>query len=149
MNHDDTVYLRKPTARTTVVRTQGELNAAARQGTIVETSRATKVSNRAHHVDTDHRRIAQLDRSDDVRPPEPVKLTVSKAISKARMDKKITQKELATKINERDTLIRDYEGGKVAPDQQVLSKTERVLGVKLRGKDIGEPLPARGSAKKK
>ncbi|CAG8529920.1 9504_t:CDS:2, partial [Dentiscutata heterogama] len=36
--------------------------------------------------------------------------------------------------------INDYEMSRTIPNQQVLAKLERVLGVKLRGKNIGEPL---------
>lgn len=43
-------------------------------------------------------------------------------------------------------MINDYESGKAVPNQQVLAKLERALGVKLRGKDIGSPL---GGPKKK
>lgn len=36
--------------------------------------------------------------------------------------------------------VNEYESGKAIPNQQVLGKLERALGVKLRGKNIGEPL---------
>ncbi|KAJ2889713.1 multiprotein-bridging factor 1 [Coemansia aciculifera] len=146
---DRETVLRKPKARTAVIRNQSELNAAARQGAIVDTHRALNVANKAHHVDTDHRRIAHLDRSDDVKPPEKVTLSVSQAMRKARADKGMSQKDLATKINEKDTIIKDYESGSAIPNQMILAKIERLLGVKLQGKkDIGKPLPPRGSKNK-
>ncbi|KAJ2457486.1 multiprotein-bridging factor 1, partial [Coemansia sp. RSA 2424] len=136
-------------ARTAVVRNQSELNAAARQGAIVETHRASNVANKAHHVDTDHRRIAHLDRTDDVKPPEKVTLSVSQAMRKARADSGLSQKDLATKVNEKESTIKDYESGNAIPVQQILAKIERQLGVKLQGKkDIGKPLPPRGSKNK-
>jgi len=69
-----------------------------------------------------------------------VSMDVSKAIQKGRTEKGMTQKDLAGKINEKPTLINDYESGKAIPNAQVLGKMERILGIKLRGKDIGTPL---------
>ncbi|KAE8705831.1 Multiprotein-bridging factor 1c [Hibiscus syriacus] len=36
-------------------------------------------------------------------------------------------------------VVQEYENGKAVPNQAVLAKIERVLGVKLRGKRIGRP----------
>ncbi len=69
-----------------------------------------------------------------------VSMDVSKTIQKVRLDKGLTQKDLAGKINEKPTIINDYESGKAIPNPQVLGKMERILGIKLRGKDIGTPL---------
>ncbi len=69
-----------------------------------------------------------------------VSVSVSKAIADARRAKELTQKDLATKINEKPQIVNEYESGKGVPNQQILAKMERVLGVKLRGKDIGSPL---------
>jgi putative transcription factor len=49
------------------------------------------------------------------------------------MELKLSQKDVAQKINEKPSVIQDYESGKAIPNPQVLSKLERVLGVKLRG----------------
>lgn len=52
----------------------------------------------------------------------------------ARMELKLSQKEVAQKINEKPSVLQDYEAGKAIPNAQILSKLERTLGVKLRGK---------------
>lgn len=52
----------------------------------------------------------------------------------------MTQKDLAVRINEKPSVIQEYESGKAIPHAQILSKMERILGVKLRGKDIGNPV---------
>ncbi len=44
------------------------------------------------------------------------------------------------RINEQATVVNTYEAGKAIPNNQILGKLERALGVKLRGKDIGAPL---------
>ena len=49
------------------------------------------------------------------------------------MELKLSQKDVAQKVNEKPSVIQDYESGKAIPNPQILSKLERVLGVKLRG----------------
>lgn len=103
-------------------------------------------------------------RTDDRVPTE-----LKKAIMQARMDKKLTQAQLAQVsllysytcdfstcarlmiflvalsgvtsffsleqlINEKPQIIQEYESGKAIPNQQIISKLERALGAKLRGK---------------
>lgn len=53
---------------------------------------------------------------------------------------KMTQKELAVKVNEKDSIIREYETGSAIPNQQILMKLQRALGVKLTGSNIGEKI---------
>lgn len=50
------------------------------------------------------------------------------------MEKSFTQKDLAQKVNEKPSVIQDYESSKAIPNPQILGKLERILGVKLRGK---------------
>lgn len=59
---------------------------------------------------------------------------VRQAIQKARLEKKMSQTELAKLINEQPKVVQEYENGKAVPNQAILAKMERVLGVKLRGK---------------
>ncbi|KAK6259285.1 hypothetical protein SCA6_013759 [Theobroma cacao] len=59
---------------------------------------------------------------------------LKKNIMQARMDKKMTQAQLAQMINEKPQVIQEYESGKAIPNQQIISKLERALGTKLRGK---------------
>lgn len=90
-------------------------------------------------------------------------------IMKARQAKGMTQKELATvsrtflarsfdprrlrpcallllqKMSEKPQVVNQYESGAAIPNNQVLGKMERILGVKLRG----APGPVGGKKKKK
>lgn len=59
---------------------------------------------------------------------------VRQLVQKARLEKKMSQAELAKQINERPQVVQEYENGKAVPNQAVLAKMEKVLGVKLRGK---------------
>jgi ribosome-binding protein aMBF1 (putative translation factor) len=43
----------------------------------------------------------------------------------------MTQKELATAINEKPQVVAEYESGKAIPNPQIILKLERSLGVKL------------------
>ncbi|XAR53319.1 hypothetical protein NMG60_11021840 [Bertholletia excelsa] len=59
---------------------------------------------------------------------------VSVEVRQARIEKKMSQADLAKQINELPRVVQEYENGKAVPNQAVLAKMERVLGVKLRGK---------------
>ncbi|KZP29836.1 ylMBF1 [Athelia psychrophila] len=124
----------------TVTRNQGDLNAARRAGAVVGTDKKISSGGNKAHVGTDHQRIAKLDRENEVAPPAKIAPSVGKAIQTGRQDKSFTQKDLAQKVNEKPSVIQDYEAGKAIPNPQVLSKLERALGVKLRGSDIGKKL---------
>ncbi|CAN6442201.1 unnamed protein product [Victoria cruziana] len=76
----------------------------------------------------------KLDEAEEPAAFEKVSADVRSAIQKARVEKKMSQAELAKQINERAQVVQEYESGKAIPHQAVLAKMERVLGVKLRGK---------------
>jgi len=97
------------------------------------------VGNKSAGGGGDHQHIAKIDRETDIIAPVKVSLSVGKAIQQARMEKPWTQKELSAKVNEKASVINDYEMGRAIPNQQVLSKLERALGVRLRGKSVGQP----------
>lgn len=48
------------------------------------------------------------------------------------------------KICEKQQVVTDYEAGRGIPNNMVLGKIERVIGIKLRGKDRGQPLAPPG-----
>ncbi|KAN0063858.1 multiprotein-bridging factor 1 [Thecaphora frezii] len=115
-------------------------------GAITENDRKTSAGTNKNVHGPDHQRIAKLDRENEVAPPPKVAPSVGKAIQAARQHLGLTQKDLGTKIMEKPQVIAEYESGKAIPNPQILGKMERVLQVKLRGKDIGTPL---GGPKKK
>ncbi|PRT53777.1 Multiprotein-bridging factor 1 [Wickerhamiella sorbophila] len=130
--------------RATVARSQAEINAARRSGNVLAVEKKFAAGNKSGNPEG--QRLAKIDRDDNVAPPAKISADVGKAIQKGRQDKNLTQKDLATAINEKPQVINDYEAGRAVPNQQVLGKIERKLGIKLRGKDIGSPL---GGPKKK
>lgn len=127
--------------RERVARSAGELNAARRSGAVLGTEKKYGTTNTKSNPEG--QRLTKLDNTDDIVAVKKVDVSVGKAIQQARQEKKFTQKDLATKINEKPQVINDYEAGRAVPNQQLLGKLERALGVKLRGKNIGEPLFAK------
>ncbi|GJE86799.1 MBF1-domain-containing protein [Phanerochaete sordida] len=113
---------------------------ARRVGAVVATDKKVAGGNNKAHASTDHQKIAKLDRENEVAPPPKVAPSVGKAIQTARMEKELSQKDLAQKVNEKPSVIQDYESSRAIPNPQILGKLERVLGVKLRGSNIGEKL---------
>ncbi|KAG5569127.1 hypothetical protein H5410_058893 [Solanum commersonii] len=76
----------------------------------------------------------KLDEDTENLSHQKVPTELKKAIMQARQDKKLTQSQLAQLINEKPQIIQEYESGKAIPNQQIISKLERALGAKLRGK---------------
>ena len=60
-------------------------------------------------------------------------------IQKARVEKGWTQKDLAQRLNEKPQVVNEFESGVALNNQGTLAKMERALGVRLRGKNKGEP----------
>eukprot|EP00529_Nitzschia_sp_RCC80_P035445 CAMPEP_0113453940 /NCGR_PEP_ID=MMETSP0014_2-20120614/7611_1 /TAXON_ID=2857 /ORGANISM="Nitzschia sp." /LENGTH=177 /DNA_ID=CAMNT_0000345339 /DNA_START=82 /DNA_END=615 /DNA_ORIENTATION=- /assembly_acc=CAM_ASM_000159 len=91
----------------------------------------------------------KLEEATDVGTIAKVDKSLSKAIMQARTAKKMTQKEVATAINEKPQVIAEYESGKAIPNPQIISKLERKLGTKLPrpGKSKAPPKTGAGGAK--
>ncbi|RPD65865.1 ylMBF1 [Lentinus tigrinus ALCF2SS1-7] len=137
---DSKVVIGQKAKAAKVTRNTSDLNAARRAGAVVGTEKkVTGGANKAHQG-TDHQKIAKLDRENEVAPPPKISPTVGKAMQTARMEKNLSQKDVAQKINEKPSVLQDYEAGRAIPNPQILAKLERVLGVKLRGADIGKKL---------
>jgi len=60
----------------------------------------------------------------------------SARIRNARSQKGLTQKDLAMKINERLTVLSKIETGDMRPDDKIVAKLEKELGVKLKEKVV-------------
>ncbi|KAJ3974733.1 multi protein bridging factor 1-domain-containing protein [Lentinula raphanica] len=123
-----------------VTKKDSEINGARRTGAVVATDKKTTNGLNKAHQGTDHQKIAKLDRENEVAPPTKVALSVGRAMATARAELKLTQRDLAQKVNEKPSVMQDYESGKAIPSPQILGKLERALGVKLRGSNIGDKL---------
>jgi len=124
----------------------GAVNAARRQGGDVSTS--TKYGAAMNTQKGTTLNTAKLDAETEELRHNTVDLNVGKLIQQGRQAKGWTQKDLATKICEKPQIITEYEQGKAIPNQNILGKIERAVGMKLRGKDKGKPLePKKGNKK--
>ncbi|XP_023878147.1 multiprotein-bridging factor 1c [Quercus suber] len=108
------------------------VNQALRTGAAVQTvKKAVAGSNKKAAPAVNAKK---LDEAAEPAPLDRVSTEVKQLIQKARLEKKMSQAVLAKQINERPQVVQEYENGKAVPNQAVLAKMERVLGVKLRGK---------------
>ncbi|KAF7311621.1 MBF1-domain-containing protein [Mycena kentingensis (nom. inval.)] len=143
---DSKTVIGKRSQTAKVTRNAGDLNAARRAGAVVGTDKKVAAGGNKAHAGTDHQRIAKLDRDNEVAPPAKVNASVGRAMQDARLELKLSQKDVAQKINEKPSVLQDYESGKAIPNPQILGKLERALGVKLRGSDIGAKLASKSKA---
>mmetsp|Transcript_24538 Transcript_24538/g.37327 ORF Transcript_24538/g.37327 Transcript_24538/m.37327 type:complete len:175 (-) Transcript_24538:193-717(-) len=88
----------------------------------------------------------KLEEATDVGTIAKVDKSLSKAIMQARTAKKMTQKELATAINEKPQVVAEYESGKAIPNPQIIGKLERKLGCKLPRPGKSKAPPKAGAA---
>ncbi|XP_060520171.1 endothelial differentiation-related factor 1 homolog [Cylas formicarius] len=142
---DTVTILKKRAPKASDMKSEQAVNAARRQGIAVDTQLKWGAGSNKQHVAT--KNTAKLDREHEELKHESISLDVGRLIQQARQGKGMSQKELATKINEKPQIITDYEAGKGIPNNIILGKIERALGIKLRGKDKGKPMQPPGSKK--
>ncbi|XP_066256089.1 endothelial differentiation-related factor 1 homolog [Euwallacea similis] len=142
---DTVTVLKKKTPKASTMKTEKAVNAARRQGIAVDTQLKWGAGSNKQHVTT--KNTAKLDRETEELKHDTISLDVGKIIQQGRQLKGLSQKELATKINEKPQVITDYEAGKGIPNNVILGKIERVIGTKLRGKDKGKPMLPIGTGK--
>lgn len=71
---------------------------------------------------------------DEITITPTVSLSNSLLIQKARLQLKMSQKDLAQKLNIDSKIIQGYESGKVVPDVKLMTKLEKILKIKLNKK---------------
>ena len=125
----------------TSLKSQADVVAAQKKGLQVDTEKKFTAATNKNHAGPSN--AVKLDNETEELRHQKLDLSVSKAIQQARNAKGLTQVQLAQLINEKQQIINEYEQAKVIPNQQILAKLERALGVKLRGKDIGQPFGPR------
>jgi len=130
--------LRGKQAKPGAAKSASAVNAARRRGEAVSTEMKYGAGGNKHSGTSLN--TTKLDRETEELKHATVSMDVGKLIQKGRQAKNLTQKDLATKICEKPQIVNEYESGKAIPNQAILAKMERVLELKLRGKDKGAPL---------
>eukprot|EP01055_Gregarina_sp_Pseudo9_P001727 Gregarina_sp_Pseudo_9__1726@NODE_216_length_3573_cov_22_949349_g201_i0_p5_GENE_NODE_216_length_3573_cov_22_949349_g201_i0NODE_216_length_3573_cov_22_949349_g201_i0_p5_ORF_typecomplete_len144_score19_20HTH_3/PF01381_22/2_4e09MBF1/PF08523_10/1_1e08MBF1/PF08523_10/9_3e02HTH_19/PF12844_7/6_1e07HTH_31/PF13560_6/4e02HTH_31/PF13560_6/1_2e05HTH_37/PF13744_6/9_1e05MqsA_antitoxin/PF15731_5/0_00041HTH_26/PF13443_6/2_4e03HTH_26/PF13443_6/0_074HTH_25/PF13413_6/0_048Phage_CI_repr/PF07022_13/4_1e03Phage_CI_rep len=106
-----------------------ELNVARRKGVNVETHRKMAGGrNAGAHGGPSN--AAKIDADETTKVPR-VTADFAQELQKARMAKKMTQADLAKQINEKPSVVNDYEGGRAIPNGAIITKMQKVLGAKL------------------
>jgi putative transcription factor len=135
--------LRKRAPKASALKSQHAINSAQRQGVPIEVSKKYNAATNKHTGTSLN--TAKLDRETEELHHNTVPMDVGRLIQQGRQTLGLTQKDLATKICEKPQVVNDYEAGRGIPNQQILAKLERAIGLKLRGKDKGQPLAPKGS----
>ncbi|KAF5205681.1 Multiprotein-bridging factor 1c [Thalictrum thalictroides] len=131
------VVVRKSKPKAQELRDPKVVNQALRSGVEVQTVKKTDAGLNKKVVAP----VVNARKLDEAAEPstfDRVSTEVKQAIQKARLAKKLSQAELAKQINEKASVVQEYESGKAVPNQNVLAKLEKVLGVKLRGKIVNK-----------
>tara|TARA_Y100000385_G_C12702550_1_gene471149 strand:- start:14 stop:403 length:390 start_codon:yes stop_codon:yes gene_type:complete len=118
----NTVVFRKPL--------QNNSELAKKRGYAVETQK----KNIKNSLYTNDNNMRKLDDETDTFKHKKVSTNLKIAIQKGRTLKKMTQANLAQSLNLPVITVKNYENGTAIPNNSVLSKMEKVLGIKLTGK---------------
>ena len=68
-----------------------------------------------------------INESDEIEKKKNISLNNRLLIQKARLAQKLTQKQLAQKINVDEKTIKNYENGNVVPELKFMTKLENIL----------------------
>ncbi|PKA46865.1 Multiprotein-bridging factor 1b [Apostasia shenzhenica] len=128
------VVIRKKAPNSAAKKDEKAVNAARRSGADIETVKKSNAGTNKAASSSTSLNTRKLDEETENLSHDRVPSELKKNIMQARLDKKLTQAQLAQFINEKPQVIQEYESGKAIPNQQIIGKLERVLGVKLRGK---------------
>lgn len=121
------------------------INAALQSGEKLETAKKFNAATNRHAGTSLN--TAKLDAETEKLAHNKVGLETGRLIQQARAAKNWKREEFATKICEKVQVVTDYENGSAIPNNQVFSKMERALGIRLRGKERGQPILPPGQKK--
>ena len=124
------VVWRKSAPSGQATKSTAAVNQARRTNDNVETSKKqSAASNRASHASVPNAR--KLDEHAETFRHQTVSHDFKLALQQARLAKQWTQAQLAASINEKASVVNDYESGRAIPNGVVVVKINRALGVQL------------------
>ena len=130
----DTVVFSKQGVKKSGMSQKAHINSQMRRGNVSAVNKMGKVNNSAvsrSGIIGGDANLIKLEADNESTKHQKVSRELSKAIAAARQAKSMTQKELATQMNVKPTMISQYEAGKAIPNNQFIVKLERKLGCKL------------------
>ena len=105
------------------------VNEAMRRGQGFEVEK--KIHNQGNKHSQSLQNAAKIEEESEVFKTKRVGHSFRAELQKARQAKGMSQSDLAKAINEKATVINEYESGKAIPNGQVIQKLNRALGVVL------------------
>ena len=124
------VVWRKSAPSGQAAKSTAAVNQARRTNDNVETSKKeSAASNRSSHASVPNAR--KLDEHAETFRHQTVSHDFKLALQQARLAKQWTQAQLAASINEKASVVNDYESGRAIPNGVVVVKINRALGVQL------------------
>jgi putative transcription factor len=93
----------------------------------------TTTKDKTKNLDVIHKNI-KLDQSNEVDKHKKISIEQSRLISKTRLEKKMTQVQLANLINEKKEIINKYECGQAIIDPKIINKINRALKINIKKK---------------
>mmetsp|Transcript_145096 Transcript_145096/g.263941 ORF Transcript_145096/g.263941 Transcript_145096/m.263941 type:complete len:144 (-) Transcript_145096:208-639(-) len=111
-------------------KTSTAVNAARRSGQAVETDKKVNAGGNksAHSIVANAKK---LDENAETFRHERVSQDFKMALQQARLAKKMSQAALATSVNEKQSVVNEYESGKAIPNGAIINKLNKALGVRL------------------
>lgn len=124
-NQYDTVVLRKNKAQMRRYNAKKTLI----EGKVVAQPKFNAANNKKT-TDIDQRK---LDENNDGGKHKKISFKVSNLILQSRVALKLNRKDLANKLNVKESIVVEYETGKAIPNNRLLQKMEKILKTKLCG----------------
>ena len=128
------IVVRKKAQNAADKKDEKAVNAARRSGAEIDTTKKYNAGTNKAASSGTSLNTKRLDDDTENLSHERVSSDLKKNLMQARLDKKMTQAQLAQMINEKPQVIQEYESGKAIPNNQIIGKLERALGAKLRSK---------------